>query len=230
MDIECCVEEYSEALLAAEYGATRIELCSALRVGGLTPSFGLASACAQIVPTHVMIRPREGGFCYDAQEIAIMKKDIEALSETKAAGVVFGALNADKTLNIQANKELISAAKAHGMEATFHRAFDFCKEPLIVLEQLIDLGFDRILTSGGCPNAFNGLEQIRLYAAQSQGRIQIMAGSGISEANVEAFLSLGISAVHFSIGKNEPEHIPGMGGKRSLQPEKIKAITRLCAG
>ncbi len=229
MTLEVCVDSYETALLAAQYQAKRIELCSALSVGGLTPSLALVQQCISIksIETHVMIRPREGDFYYNNNEIESMSKEIEFMAKIGVHGLVFGCLDMNNNIDVHHNELLIKIAKSKGLETTFHRAFDFVKNPLESLESLISMGFDRLLTSGQKKTAIDGKELIKSLVFQSKGRIQIMAGSGINKENALSLASLGIDALHFTSHKKQGEDSLGMGYKSIPNEEKIKSISNL---
>ena len=203
MTIEICADSLDQVIAARQSGAARVELCSALEVGGLTPGPGLTTKCALIqgIEIHSMIRPRAGGFSYNPDELVIMDFDIRSQYEGGAKGVVFGILDEDGSLNIPNNKKLLTKAKSLGLETTFHRAFDLTSDPFRALEQIIEMGFDRILTSGLHSTAIEGIEVIRDLVLRSNGRIQIMAGSGVNPGNIVELQKTGIDAVHFSARK-----------------------------
>ncbi len=175
-------------MAAISGGADRIELCSALSVGGLTPSRGLMDAAAKLpVPSYAMIRPRAGNFSYDAGEIDIMKRDIDAAGEAGLAGVVFGANRADRTLDETVLAALIAHAGPLGI--TLHRAIDLTPDIGAAVKLAADLGFERILTSGGAKTARDGLEGLRQAFDAAAGRLTIMPGSGVAIETVEAILA-----------------------------------------
>jgi len=178
-ELEICCNNWQSAKIADEAGADRIELCTALEEGGITPSAGLILQCVQqlSLQVHVLIRPRGGDFLYNADEIEIMKKDIEFCKNNGVDGVVFGFLKPDGTINKFLTKEFIDFA--HPMKVTFHRAFDRCKTPLQALNDLIDLQVDYLLTSGQKPSAIEGADLIKELVNLSKGRIKIMAASGV---------------------------------------------------
>jgi len=227
MTIEFCIQSYEEMLATKRYGAKRVELCSALSVGGLTPSGGMMKACNKIegVEVHVLIRPRTGGFCYSDDEFEIMKSDIKVAHREGSDGVVFGILNEQNEIDLERNQVLLDLAKSLKMEATFHRAFDFVKEPLMALDQLIEMGFSRILTSGQKPTAIEGIELIDELTKQARGRIEIMAGSGVNGSNAAQIKNTGIDALHFTIGKSiaSDDHF-GMGSLSQVDTRKIELI------
>ncbi|MDG1840891.1 MAG: copper homeostasis protein CutC [Crocinitomicaceae bacterium] len=227
MTIEFCVDSYLGALAAKSHGVKRIELCSALSVGGLSPSIGLVIKCAEIkeVETHVMIRPVEGNFVYDNDIFEAMLQEIICLKNTSAKGVVFGCLNKEGEIHIEQNKILIEKAKTLGLETTFHRAFDQTNNPTIALKKLIALGFDRVLTSGTKKNAQDGSEIISKLVHQAKGQIQIMAGCGVNENNVEQIAQTGVDAIHFTIHKKQKQ-MNEMGVKNTIDEKKIKNILK----
>lgn len=225
MDIEICVESFDEAKLAAQFVVKRIELCSGLDIGGLTPSTGLIRECTNLSPeVHVLIRPRGGDFCYNAQEIMIMEHDITVSKECGAKGVVIGVLSDNGILNIAANAQLIRLAKSLDLEVTFHRAFDLTQDPIQVVERLIELGFDRLLTSGQKLTAIEGNDLIQKLVKHVDGKIQIMAGSGVAKENVNQLLASGVDAIHFSSRKKLKVTPLNMGSQYVPDLEKIAAI------
>ena len=227
MTVEFCVDSYLGALAAKSHGVKRIELCSALSVGGLSPSIGLVKKCAEIkaVETHVMIRPVEGGFEYNKHIFDAMLQEIIYTKNAGAKGVVFGCLTEENQVNIEQNKLLIEKAKTLGLEATFHRAFDQTKDPTIALKKIIALGFDRILTSGTKKNAQDGAEIISKLVHQAKGQIQIMAGCGVNENNVMQIAQTGVDAIHFTIHKKQIQKSE-MGVKNTVDEKKIKSILK----
>jgi len=195
---EVCVDTPAGLAAAVENGADRIELCAALGLSGLTPSAGLMALAAKSgCPTYAMIRPREGDFVYSAQDLDLMRREIDAVRAAGLAGVVFGANRASGELDAEALELLLGHAK--GLGATLHRAFDLTPDLTAAMEVAVALGFERILTSGGEPNAPLGATRIAGLVARSRGRISIMAGSGVTAANVAQLLaSTGAPEVHAS--------------------------------
>lgn len=196
--LEVCVDDAQGLRQAVLGGADRIELCSSLESGGLTPSRGLMElASREPIPVHALIRPRVGNFRYGAEETAVMFADIRSAREAGLAGVVIGASRADGSLDGDLLRALFSAAD--GMDVTLHRAFDVAPDLAAALDLAIALGFRRILTSGGAQHAQRGLEMLRQLAAQGAGRVSIMPGGGIRPENAADFLSLpGIRELHAS--------------------------------
>ncbi|MDH2998748.1 copper homeostasis protein CutC [Pasteurellaceae bacterium LFhippo2] len=199
MNIEICVDNIESVITANQFPIKRIELCGALSVGGITPNYGFikqAQNCSK-VPLMLMIRPRAGDFIYSNDEVDMMFADIAMAQELGIQGVVFGALTAKGDIDLAITQKLVEASK--GMEITFHRAFDLCNDPFMALEQLIDLGCDRILTSGQQATAFDGILTIQKLVQQAKGRIQIMAGCGVNEHNAKQIIEqTAISDIHFS--------------------------------
>jgi copper homeostasis protein len=169
-------------------------------LGGLTPSLGAVreARAAVRLPMIVMIRPRAAGFCYSQTEFAVMQRDAELALAEKADGVAFGFLRANGELDLKRCREMIKLAK--GRQTVFHRAFDVVKEPLTVLEQLIDLGVTRVMTSGQEASAYNGASQIAEYIRQAAGRIEILPAGGINRFTVaDVIQRTGCSQVHASL-------------------------------
>lgn len=181
---------------AVDSGADRIELCSALEVGGVTPSPGMiAQTVALGVPVQVLIRLRSGDFHYADDEIEAMCDDIRMAGKLGAHGVVIGALTAEGDIDLPAARRMMEAAG--DLSVTFHRAFDECRAPFEALEQIIDLGCDRILTSGQAPTAPEGAGLLRQLVQQAAGRIVILAGSGVTPDNVSQLIAeTGVTEVH----------------------------------
>ena len=182
--IEICAANLASALTADRAGAHRIELCTGLEAGGLTPSIGLIRAAvkALTIPVHVLIRPREGDFCYLPEEVSLMCDDIRMACSVGAAGVVIGVLDERGALDETAMTALRDAAE--GMEVTCHRAFDSTPDPAVALEQLIQWGFDRVLSSGQATSAYEGRFLLKKLVEQAAGRITVMPGAGISPKNI----------------------------------------------
>lgn len=227
MDIELCAGSFEEALLAQQFRLKRIELCSALELGGLTPSAGLIKQCIRIpeAETHVMIRPRAGSFVYSKEELNIIMNDIRTSSEAGAHGVVFGILTEDHEPDFNSLRLLSVEAKSLGLEITFHRAFDLTSDPLKALEQLVELQFDRILTSGQQAKAADGIGLIRELVVKAKGRMQIMAGSGIHADNVKLFDEAQVDAIHFTSRFQRTSHTRfEMGEQYVPDPEKVRSI------
>jgi copper homeostasis protein len=184
--LEVCANSVESALAAQQGGANRIELCDNLREGGTTPSCGQIKIVRQLltIEMYVLVRPRTGDFIYSDLEFEVMKLDIKTCIEKGCDGVVFGILKEDGSIDKERCAELIEIARFGGMKTTFHRAFDVCKDYFEALEDIIELGFDRILTSGGKSTAMEGANTIARLVSLASGRISIMPGSGINEYNI----------------------------------------------
>lgn len=185
--IEVCSTSLDDVREAEAGGAIRIELCSAITCGGVTPSHGLIKSVVDAnlnLDINVLIRAREGGFCYTEAEVETMCQDIEFCREAGVHGVVIGALTADGDIDMEACQKMVAAAGE--MSITFHRAFDICREPLVALEQIISLGCHRLLTSGQQSSAEQGAEFIAELVKRAAGRIIIMPGAGINPKNIAA--------------------------------------------
>ncbi len=229
MEIEFCIDSVEGAIAAKQYGADRVELCTALDVGGLTPNFGLIRQCVQQgIAVHVMIRYPAGGFNYTKKDILIMLHDIKKAKYAGAVGVVFGCLTPQNNLDVESNIELIQAAKKLELKVTFHRAFDFLDNPKSALSSLINLGVDRVLTSGKHEKAIQGIENIKELVKQANGEIEIMAGSGVNSDNALVLSETGIDALHFTIHHIDNETEPlGMGKRTVVNSGKIMSILNL---
>lgn len=229
MILELCTDSYCGAQLASKYGLKRIELCSALNEGGLTPSFGLIKKCSEIqdLEVHVIIRPRSGNFNYSDKEIDTMKEDIRASKKAGAKGVVFGILTDSQSIS-KVNYELVELAKELDLECTFHRAFDVCNKPFKSIEKLISIGFDRLLTSGQENTAIEGLELISELQRIHGMDIQIMAGSGINSENSLVFEAENITSLHFT-ARYRTGNSSTLGFGQRFQPDekKLKSIVEL---
>ena len=195
--LEVCVDDLAGLEAAIEGGADRVELCSALPLGGLTPSAGLMEVAATFdIPCNAMIRPRAGDFVYSDEEIDVMLADIAAARNSGLAGVVLGASLPDGRLDRFVLETLVKSAR--GLDLTLHRAFDLVPDIPEAVEIAVKLGFARILTSGGAKTAIDGLDGLKQAIAAAKGSISIMPGSGISAGNASAFTGLGISELHAS--------------------------------
>lgn len=187
--LEIAANSLASALAAQEGGASRIELCSALELGGLTPSPGQIALVREklSIPVHVLVRPRAGDFAYADEEHATMLADVERCAAAGCDGVVVGALTADGDVDVTRCRELVSAA--NGIDVTFHRAIDVCRDPATALEAIISLGCARVLSSGSAASAMEGSANLRRLIEQAAGRIEIMPGAGIGAGNIAALMA-----------------------------------------
>lgn len=184
--LEVCANSVPSALAAQAGGAVRVELCNNLHEGGTTPSAGQIILARQLLSLqlYVLIRPRGGDFLYSATEMDMMLADVDFCIQAGCDGIVIGALNADGTIGKRANSRLIEKAAKAGLGVTFHRAFDMTADIYQALEDVIELGCGRILTSGGKTTAMEGASVLHHLTKKAAGRIGIMPGGGISEQNV----------------------------------------------
>ena len=230
--LEICANSVKSCVEAQKGGAYRVELCAGIPEGGTTPSYGDIILARQLlnIKLNVIIRPRGGDFLYDDLEHKIMLQDIKNAVNLGADGVVFGCLTADGDIDIKRNKELIEAAG--DLSVTFHRAFDMCKDPFVALEKIIELGFDRILTSGQKPKAAEGVSLLKKLVRKAGDRIIIMPGSGVNAENI-AFLAKETGAKEFHLSARESIESgmlyrnPGlkMGGTRVVINEFEEQVT-----
>jgi copper homeostasis protein len=197
--LEICCGSLDDAIEAERGGADRVELCSALFLGGLTPSLGtIAEADQRLrIPFMAMVRPRGGGFCYSAAEFASMERDIELAVDAGAEGVVFGILHEDGAVDVERTRRL--AARAGQRQTVFHRAFDVTPDPFVALDQLVDLGITRVLTSGQKDTVPEGAPLIRRLLEHADGRIEVLPGGGIAAWNLlECVERTGCRQVHLT--------------------------------
>ncbi len=225
MKLEICANSYQSAKNAQEVGAYRIELCQELSVGGITPSYGLLKQVIDNleISVFVLIRPRAGNFVYSDAEFDIMKHDIQLCKDLGCHGIVSGILNNNKTIDIDRTRELIELSRP--LPFTFHRAFDEVANPIESFLQLIDLGVERVLTSGQQTTAESGLELLKELNIMSNDRIIILAGSGITSDNALKFKNAGLKEIHASASSliEENNSLFSMPLTYS-DPQKIKAI------
>jgi len=219
--LEVTVDSPAGVLAAAGGGADRVELCAALELGGLTPSPGALARCLEaadgVLGVHVLVRPRPGGFVYDADELSTSLRDVEAAAAAGASGVVVGALRDDGdrlALDAAFLAEAAQRARAAsplgaGLEVVLHRAVDQLPSVAAAVEVLAELGFDRVLTSGGAARAVDGLGELaRASTAGRASGVQVMAGAGVRPDQVAALVGAGVHAVHLSARRPAP---PGVG-------------------
>ncbi|PWW32513.1 copper homeostasis protein CutC [Cytobacillus oceanisediminis] len=225
MIIEVISDTLSDALIAQEAGADRIELVTGLGEGGLTPSYGvIESVCRKLtIPVNVMIRPHSRGFCYSEEDIEIMIQDIKVCRKLGAAGVVFGVLTSDYQVHTDHLKRLIDASK--GLGITFHRAIDDAEDQFAALKIIKQHPqISRILTSGGQKSAIHATERLkRLNELTANSPMKIMAGAGLTANNIKMFIEkVPVNEIHFGSGvryHSSYEH--------AISPEKIQAIKNI---
>lgn len=186
INLEVCANSLTSASAAQEGGAIRVELCDNLSEGGTTPSYGQIKLARKLlnIKLYVLIRPREGDFLYSDIEFEIIKADVQYCIDAGCDGVVIGILNADGSVDKARCSEMVQMAKKGGLGVTFHRAFDLSNDMDKALEDIIEIGCERILTSGGKSTAPEGANVIAELIRKAAGRIIIMPGSGVSESTV----------------------------------------------
>lgn len=211
--LELCVDSLYGVSVAAMTGAARVELNCAIELGGLTPSIGLVEMAVERIELSghnceviAMARSRPGGFGYDRYWLNVMRRDIDRLLEAGVDGIAFGVLDSDGAVHVDDCSELIEPVHAAGKQAVFHRAFDFEPFPFVGLEKLIELGFDRVMTSGGRPTALEGANLIRDLIETADGRIEILPAGGIRSHNVAELVSrTGCTQVHAALRDDKPD-------------------------
>lgn len=236
MLLEVCVDSPLGLMAAIKGGADRVELCSALALGGVTPTTSLmVQAGVEGIPAVAMIRPRPGDFVWTAYEVDHMQAEIDEAMEMGVDGVVIGANRPDGRLDTKVLKKLLDQA-GPAAQKVLHRCIDLTPDPVEAVETAIALGFDRILTSGGALRAVDGLGKLRAMFDRARGRIEIMPGSGITAENVAALLALlPVEQVHASCAAEHPQNpravamgfTPAM--RRETEPEKVAAMRRALA-
>jgi len=219
MNIEICCNSIQSAANAKAAGATRIELCQDLENGGTTPSYATIRQCVEQLglDVFVLIRPRSGNFCYNELEIETMAEDVRICKQLGAKGIVVGFLKHDGTIDTTLTRRFVELAAP--LPVTFHRAFDRCSNWEDSLEEVIDCGCARILTSGCQPTTMEGLDTLRAIVAQADKRITILAGGGITPDNVKhIILETGVTEVHGSC-----KHATD-GGYNETDPAQVRAL------
>ncbi|GHT10358.1 copper homeostasis protein CutC [Bacteroidia bacterium] len=237
--LEVCADSLENALIAQSAGAYRIEFCAGLPEGGVTPSPAqIRMAREQLyIKLYVLIRPRGGDFLYNEREFEIIRSDIHFCGENRCDGVVIGILNPDGTVDTERCRELVQIARQYGMGVTFHRAFDRSYDLFQALEDIISLGCERILTSGGYDTAIEGAEILRQLIEKANSRIVIMPGSGVTPENAgELIRETGLKELHGTFRSRFPSlmqyknprlnHPEGEYNLLSTDAEKIKSIIK----
>ena len=197
MIVEVCANSLESAINAQKAGADRIELCTELGVGGLTPSYGLLKLVRECIsiPVNVLIRPRSGDFTYSDLEFDIMKADIVLCRELGFNGIVSGVLRRDFMLDVERTRELVALSRP--MEFTFHRAFDWVRDPMATLDELESMGVDTLLSSGLRRTSLEGIDLLWELHENSHA-CTVMPGGGVRNTNVHLFKDKGFAAVHLS--------------------------------
>lgn len=232
---EVCSNSVESCLAAQAGGAHRVELCAGIPEGGTTPSYGEIAVAREVLTStrlHVIIRPRGGDFLYSPVEVKTMLKDIEMAKRVGADGVVFGCLTADGEIDVPVMQELMKASD--GLSVTFHRAFDVCRNAREAMEQIIELGCNRILTSGQQATAEQGILSLKELQEQAAGRIILLAGCGVNEKNIARIAyETGIREFHFSAreryksGMKYKNESVSMGGTVHID-EYERDVTSMC--
>ncbi len=230
--LEICAETLAAAHAASQGGADRIELCAELSGGGVTPSLGLVEQVLTrvTVPVHCMIRPRAGDFRYSDGELHAMRRDIELVRHAGAAGVVLGVLTEQATVDVDATRRLIEAARP--MRVTFHRAFDITGDLDRALDAVIETGADILLTSGGRERVTDALDTVARLVERAQGRVEVMAGSGVRLDNARRVLeATRVDALHTSLRRGAPTHdrpaLPGLAPAGTVQADEVRLLASL---
>jgi len=238
MKLEICANSFLSAKNAQQAGAHRIELCSELAVGGVTPNYGLLTkVMAELsIDTFVLIRPRSGNFNFSDDEFEIMKRNIQLCKEIGCKGIVSGVLNYDNTIDVARTNELVSISKP--LAFTFHRAFDLTPNPSQALDKLLSLGIDRVLSSGQKTSAEVGLKELKRLNKRADNKIIILPGGGVTVENSIQFKNAGFSEIHASMSSFELRSEKPSIAMNSLQnldeskikfsdPEKICALLKI---
>ena len=225
--IEIAVDSTESALAAEQGGAQRVELCSALREGGLTPSLGLVrtvrAACS--IALFTIIRPRSSDFLYTEDEFRTMQEDIRIMGQERVNGVVFGLLTQDGHIDKERTRALVELA--HPMQVTFHRAFDMTADPERALEDVIACGVQRVLTSGGAPTAWAGRKRLQALVRQAAGRTTIVVGGGVRPATISRLIaSTGATEFHSSMRRIMPSLMRYQARKLNLGEPGVDEFSR----
>jgi len=203
--LEVCIDNIESLHYAQQGGATRIELCSSLALGGLTPSFGFMKQAARLssIPVYAMIRPRQGDFLFSSQDIEIMLEDIHAAKQSSLQGVVVGVLDAQSQVDSDVLRSLIKAAR--GLGVTFHRAIDQCIDPMAALDSIMAEGCERVLTSGMQATALDGAGMLARMVDYCGNNLSVMAGAGVTANNVDEIVRRGgVQEIHLSGKSTRP--------------------------
>ncbi len=227
--LEVCIDSIESARAAKQGGADRLEVCSSLAAGGTTPSFGLVEQCLAEVelPVMMMIRPHDGGFVYSADDLRIMLADIRTAQSLGVQGVVFGALTEELRIHKQQCAQLVDAAGP--LETTFHRAFDVAADPLATFDDIVGLGFDRLLSSGQAATAEQGVPLLRQLRQRADASFAVLPGAGVNESNAPRIVAeTGVGEVHASAsvaGAGQSTRSVAFGNDRRItSAEVVQAI------
>lgn len=235
--IEIATTDFTTTKSAVEGGADRIELCAALTEGGTTPSFGTIKKCREVFNAQLfpIIRPRSGDFLYSNEEYEMMINDVKLCKAVGCDGVVVGLLNKDGSIDVKRTSKLIELS--YPLEVTFHRAFDRCQDPFEALEQLIEMGCRRLLTSGQQPAALQGIDLITQLIKAADERIIIMPGSGVRKENIKELAEkTGAKEFHSSLREKQKSKMdfihPSFEASEEsysnpyINSEKVKALRK----
>ena len=219
MLLEACIDSVADAIAAKRVGAGRVELCANLGEGGTTPSVGLIhTITAKVsIPAVVMIRPRGGGFVYSSDEMEVMLRDIDAAQRAGTQGIVSGVLHPDGRVNAADTRALLQAAAP--LPFIFHRAFDQVRDLDEALDTCLACGVARILTSGGCVTAFEGMNALRRLCRLAGNRVQIMAGGGIRANHIREIIEqTGVREIHLGPRRVVQSKMQTLAGVSSISP------------
>ena len=228
--VEVCVEVPSGVLAARSGGARSVELCADLERGGTTPSHGAVEQArrARDIELHVLVRPRAGGFHYGGDDLAVMRADVVAARGLGVDGVALGCLRADGTIDSEATRELVELARP--LRVTFHRAFDQCPDPRAALEELVALGIERVLSSGGAATALEGRARLAELVERAAGRIAVIAAGGVRPGNVRSIVdATRVPGVHFAARASAAAGPAGFGAPCDTDEELVRACVRALA-
>lgn len=223
--VEVVCYSIEDVYRARQGGAKRVELCADPGAGGTTPNYGLIkqSVALENLDVMVMIRPRGGDFLYTREELDVMQDDIRIAAELGAKGVVFGVLDQTGFIDTLTMSSLVQLAKSLRLEVTCHRAFDVARDPHSSLQVLLDLGVDRLLTSGQAKTAVEGLPLLEKLVEQAQGRLSIMPGGGVRPHNVRELLKLDINEVHTGSSTEVPLKMPQQASEVKMGAQDTQA-------
>ena len=226
--LEICADSVESALAAEAGGANRIELCSNLLEGGVTPSSGLIATVRDRISIGlcVMIRPRGGDFCYSTDEFEAMEQDVLTAKQLSADGIVFGILNEDGQIDLQRTRHLVDIARP--LKVTFHRAFDMSDDLRKAIEDVVTAGVDRVLTSGGEQTVESGIETVTKLMRAANDRVVIMAGGGITRTNVRSIIAkTGVREIHASVRVSVPSRMRHRNERISMGALKGREYERV---